>query len=156
MEKDTQRKQDHENEDEMSHELEEEAEKLDKEAHKLEQEAEKLEKEAHKLEEKADELKKEVHEHEHEHDHDHGHDHEHGGDHGDDFVTITINGTIYKIHRGKYTVLELKTLAHIAIADEFNQVVDGNLIPIPNDGSIHIKGGEIFASNVPSGGSSWR
>jgi predicted RNase H-like nuclease (RuvC/YqgF family) len=160
MEKQNEHKHDQEHEHEKVHKLEQEAEKLNREAHKLEHEAEELEKDAHKLEHKAEELKEEAEKLEHDshgqgHGREHGQDHEHEREH-DDIVKITINGTKYDIHRGKHTVVELKALAHIAAADEFNQVINGILTPLPNDGVVDINGGELFASNVPSGGSSWR
>jgi predicted nucleic acid-binding Zn-ribbon protein len=128
--------------------LEREAAKLDNEANKLEHQAEEIQNEARKLEHEAEELKEEAEKLEHE---SHEHEHKHH-----DMVKITINGTDYEIQRGRHTVLELKTLAHIATADKLNQIIGGKLIPLPNDGIVDINGGEIFASNVPSGGSSWR
>ena len=93
--------------------LEREAAKLDNEANKLEHQAEEIQNEARKLEHEAEELKEEAEKLEHE---SHEHEHKHH-----DMLKITINGTDYEIQRGRHTVLELKTLAHIATADQLNQ-----------------------------------
>jgi ABC-type Zn2+ transport system, periplasmic component/surface adhesin len=95
------------------------------------------------------------HEHNHEHEHDHGHGGEHHHDHDHDFVTITVDGHPYKIHRGNHTVTEIKEVGKVLPADELNQIIDGKIVPLPNDGSVVIKGDEVFVSNRPSGGSSW-
>jgi len=40
------------------------------------------------------------------------------------------------------------------LADELEQLIEGKLTPLPDDGAITIKGGEVFMSHVRSGGSS--
>lgn len=69
-------------------------------------------------------------------------------------VKITINKVVKKIHRGRHTVVEIKTLGGVPLADELEQLIDGKLKPLPDDGAVTIKGGEIFMSHVRSGGSS--
>lgn len=69
-------------------------------------------------------------------------------------VQITINNVVKKIHRGHHMVLEIKKLGGIPLADELEQLIDGKLTPLPDDGGIVIKGGEVFVSHVRSGGSS--
>jgi hypothetical protein len=69
-------------------------------------------------------------------------------------VKITINKVVKLIHRGRHTVVEIKKLGDIPLADELEQLIDGKLTPLPDDGSVTIKGGEIFMSHVRSGGSS--
>jgi hypothetical protein len=69
-------------------------------------------------------------------------------------VKIKINGVDYPIERGRHSVAQIKTLGHVALADELEQVIDGKLHPLPDDGSIEIKGGEVFVSHPRSGGSS--
>ncbi len=69
-------------------------------------------------------------------------------------VKIQINGVSKLIHRGHHTVAEIKKLGGVPLADELEQLVDGKLKPLPDDGAVTIKGGEIFMSHVRSGGSS--
>lgn len=85
---------------------------------------------------------------------------EHGSDKKDnpsakDEVRITINGIVKVIHRGRHTVIDIKNLGGIPLADELEQLVDGVLTPLPDDASLTIKGGEVFVSHVKASGSSW-
>lgn len=70
------------------------------------------------------------------------------------FVQITINGISKKIHRGRQTVVEIKNLGGVPLADELEQLIDKKLVPLADDGSVVIKGKEVFMSHVRSGGSS--
>lgn len=70
------------------------------------------------------------------------------------FVEITINNAAKRIHRGRHTVAEIKTAGGVPLADELDQLIDNNLTELPDNGSVTIKGGEIFVSHVRSGGSS--
>jgi hypothetical protein len=69
-------------------------------------------------------------------------------------VHITINGASKQIHRGRQTVAEIKKVGGVPLADELEQLIDGKLTPLPDDGAVTIKGGEVFMSHVRSGGSS--
>ena len=69
-------------------------------------------------------------------------------------VHITVNGESRLIHRGHQTVVEIKKVGGVPLADELEQVIDGKLTPLADDGAVTIKGGEIFMSHVRSGGSS--
>jgi hypothetical protein len=69
-------------------------------------------------------------------------------------VKIQINGVSKLIHRGHQTVAEIKKVGGVPLADELEQLIDGKLNPLPDDGAVTIKGGEIFMSHVRSGGSS--
>jgi hypothetical protein len=69
-------------------------------------------------------------------------------------VHITINGASKTIHRGRQTVAEIKKVGGVPLADELEQLVDGKLTPLPDDGAVTIKGGEVFMSHIRSGGSS--
>jgi hypothetical protein len=71
-------------------------------------------------------------------------------------VTITINGTEYEIHRGHQTVATIKATGHVPAADELEQNVNGELEPLPDDGGVTLKGGEIFISHPRDSGSSRR
>jgi hypothetical protein len=69
-------------------------------------------------------------------------------------VKISINGASKVVHRGRHTVVEIKKLGEVPLADELEQLIDGKLTPLPDDGAVTIKGGEVFMSHVRSGGSS--
>lgn len=69
-------------------------------------------------------------------------------------VTITINGVKKEIHRGHTTIAELKALGNIPLADQLEQIIDGKITPLPDDGAVTIKGGEVFISHVKDGGAS--
>jgi hypothetical protein len=69
-------------------------------------------------------------------------------------VHITINGVSRVIHRGRRTVVEIKTLGEVPLADELEQLIHGKLTPLSDDGAVTVKGGETFMSHVRSGGSS--
>ena len=69
-------------------------------------------------------------------------------------VKIIINKVVKKISVGRHTVVEIKKLGGVPLADELEQLIDGKLKPLPDDGVVTIKGGEIFMSHVRSGGSS--
>lgn len=69
-------------------------------------------------------------------------------------VGITINNDPYRIHRGRATVVEIKKLGKVALADTLCLVVNGQLQPLPDDGAVTIKGGEVFVSHTKDCGSS--
>ena len=69
-------------------------------------------------------------------------------------VTITVDTKPYKIHRGHQTVVAIKTLAGVPLAYELEQLTDGKLAPLPDDGALTIKGGEVFLSHPKDGGAS--
>jgi hypothetical protein len=73
---------------------------------------------------------------------------------GKETVTITINDKQYEVHRGRQTVVDLKTLAEIPLAYELNHIVNSKLVPLPDEDGITIKGGEEFISNPKDGVSS--
>lgn len=69
-------------------------------------------------------------------------------------VTISIDRKPKEIEPGKYTVLEIKNLGGIPLADELDEEKNGKLHPLHDDGHVEIKGGEVFLSQPRSGGSS--
>jgi len=71
-------------------------------------------------------------------------------------VTITINGVAYPVRAGTYSEAELRNIPNPKIpADEtLSEMVHGVPKPLSAHEPIRIRGGEIFASNVPSGGGS--
>jgi hypothetical protein len=75
-------------------------------------------------------------------------------DHRNDEVKITVNNKSVPIHRGRQTVEAIKRAGGVPLADQLEQIIDGKLVPLPDDGSVVIKGGEEFKSHPPSGGAS--
>jgi hypothetical protein len=69
-------------------------------------------------------------------------------------VAIVIDNNTYSTHRGNRTVTELKTLGNIPAAYEVEQIVDGQLIPLADDGHVVLKGGERFVGHPRAGASS--
>jgi hypothetical protein len=67
---------------------------------------------------------------------------------------ITIDGKSYRVEPGNYTVAQLKALGGVAAAFELDQVVNGQLVPLPEGQPVCIRGGEVFISHPCSGGSS--
>jgi hypothetical protein len=75
--------------------------------------------------------------------HDDHQDPEHGRE-----VTIKINNEDVRIHRGRQSVTQLKAAGHVDPAEELEQIINGIFTPLADDGSVVIKGGEIFVSHV--------
>jgi len=69
-------------------------------------------------------------------------------------VSITINGKTVSIHRGHQTVAEIKQAGGVNPAHELEQVRDGQLWPLPDDGAVTLKGGEVFVSHPRDSASS--
>ncbi|MFT3783537.1 MAG: hypothetical protein QM790_16105 [Nibricoccus sp.] len=69
-------------------------------------------------------------------------------------VSITINSKPAEIHRGHQTIAAIKKLGGIPATDELEQVIHGKLTPLPDDGALTIKGGEVFISHPRDSGSS--
>ena len=67
-------------------------------------------------------------------------------------VEITINGASKSIHRGRQTVVEIKTVGGVPLADDLEQVIDGRLVPLADDGAVTIKGREVFVSHPKDSG----
>lgn len=81
-------------------------------------------------------------------------EHEDDGKGQGPLVEITVNGAPRRIRRGRHTVAELKTLGGVPQADDLAQVIDGSLKPLPDDGAVVIRGGEVFVSHPKDCGSS--
>lgn len=77
----------------------------------------------------------------------------HGNGPGNSFVNITINDTERSIHRGRQTVVEIKKAGEVPLNHELEQIIDGKFIPLADNGSVVIKGGEVFISHIKDGGS---
>jgi hypothetical protein len=75
--------------------------------------------------------------------------HQHG-----DPVTIEINGDDRTVPDGVYKITEIKALLGVPSEYVLNLVEEGRFQELPDERSLHIKGGEKFVSQPPQGGSS--
>lgn len=84
-------------------------------------------------------------------------DQEHGGQGNEHeqgpYVTITVNNIHVNIHRGHRTVAEIKAAAKVPLADDLEQIINGKLTPLPDDGAVTLKGEEQFISHPKDGSS---
>ena len=69
-------------------------------------------------------------------------------------VTVSVDGQLKEVARGKYLVSEFKAIAGVPADYELDQVVEGEFKPLADDATLHIKGHEVFVSHVRRGGSS--
>lgn len=69
-------------------------------------------------------------------------------------MTIKIDNIDYQVHRGRQTVAHLKEIAGISQSYELAELQDGRLVPLADDASVTVKGGEEFKSNLKVGQSS--
>jgi hypothetical protein len=71
-------------------------------------------------------------------------------------VSIVINGQPYEVKPGSHPVAQLKTIPqpNIPKEDTLCKMIGGVLTPLDNKAHITLVGGEVFASNCPSGGAS--
>jgi hypothetical protein len=80
--------------------------------------------------------------------------HEAAVDHGQDQVDITVDNRPFRIHRGHQTVAHIKDVGGVPQGYDLDQVVDGKLVPLTDDGAVVIKGHEVFVSHPKDGSSS--
>lgn len=71
-----------------------------------------------------------------------------------DQVTVTIDGQSKTIHRGRQLVSAIKQTGGVPLADVLEQVVEGKLVPLDDDGFVVIKGDEVFVSHPRDSASS--
>ena len=69
-------------------------------------------------------------------------------------VEIFVNDKPCKVHRGKYTVTEIKNIGSVPQTDELDELIDGKLTPLKDEATLHIKGCEKFFSHKRDGSSS--
>lgn len=75
-------------------------------------------------------------------------------EHGQSMVLIKVDGKGINIHRGNRSVSEIKTAGSVPYTYDLEELVEGKLVPLADDGSVTIKGGEIFISHVKDSASS--
>ena len=69
----------------------------------------------------------------------------------ENLVTIFIDRKEIKTTRGKYTVSEIKKLGQVPISYDLEEVINGVLTPLDDNGHVLIKGCEVFISHVKDG-----
>ncbi len=69
-------------------------------------------------------------------------------------VTVTVDTKPKVVHRGSWIVAEFKKEVGVDDTRELDEVIDGEFKALANTDRITIKGGEVFVSHVPKGGSS--
>lgn len=69
-------------------------------------------------------------------------------------VQVTIDGKHKTIQAGTYPVAELKQVLGVDPSRVLDEVIGGEFKELPDNGTVHIKGGEIFVSHVRQGQSS--
>ena len=71
-----------------------------------------------------------------------------------DLVKITVDGKQHDIRPGEYVVAQLKTEVGVPANYELEELRDGTMVPLDDNATIRICGGESFISHVRRGGSS--
>jgi hypothetical protein len=66
-------------------------------------------------------------------------------------VTITVNNNPIEIHRGRQPVTAIKEAAHVPLAHDLEQVIDGALKPLADDAAVTLHGNEVFVSHPKDG-----
>jgi len=78
----------------------------------------------------------------------------HRGKHHPHLVTVTVDNEQRQIHPGRYRVAVFKRAVGVDPTYELEEVRDGQLVPLSDEGHIRIRGGECFVSHVRGGSSS--
>ena len=74
--------------------------------------------------------------------------------HAKDEVGIKINNVDYSVHRGRISVVELKKISGVPQADVMEQLLEGKLVDLEDNGFVTIKGREVFISHPRDSASS--
>lgn len=69
-------------------------------------------------------------------------------------VSVTVDNRPVSIHRGRTTVAEIKVAAQVHLAYDLEQVINGSLTLLPDDGAVTIHGDEVFVSHPKDAASS--
>ena len=75
-------------------------------------------------------------------------------EHRKDYVTITVNDVQREIHRGRQSVSEIKQIGEVPLNYMLEQLIEGKLTQLDDNGSVVIKGEEIFIGHIKDGASS--
>ena len=71
-----------------------------------------------------------------------------------DIVEISINSKKFSTERGKNSVEHLRAIGSVPANEILSELKNGKFHDLQNDSHVEIKGGEVFVSHPPSGGSS--
>jgi len=71
-------------------------------------------------------------------------------------VKVTVDGKEKEVAPGSYVVSVFKSKVGVDAAKVLEQLINGKFEPLDDTATITIKGGEVFTSHVPRGGSSWK
>ncbi len=74
--------------------------------------------------------------------------------HKHETVTITVDTHPKHIMSGKHTVADIKAAGGVMLVNDLEEIVNGVLVPLSDDGVVTIKGGEVFISHPKDSGSS--
>jgi hypothetical protein len=69
-------------------------------------------------------------------------------------VIIVVNDINREILQGLRTVAEVKNAGKVPLGYDLEELIDGKLTPLKDDGKVEIKGGEHFFGHVKDGSSS--
>lgn len=69
-------------------------------------------------------------------------------------VGFLVNNKEVFVPPDTYPVATIKKLSGVPLADDLDQLIDRTLKPLPDDGTVKIRGCEVFVSHVKDGGSS--
>jgi hypothetical protein len=78
----------------------------------------------------------------------------HEGKHHPHLVTVTVDGQPKQVRQGRYRVSLFKKAVGVDPTYELDELVNGKLVTLADDGHIKVKGGESFVSHVRGGSSS--
>ncbi len=70
-------------------------------------------------------------------------------------VKITVDGKPHEVRPGEYLVSQLKAEVGVPANYELEELREGTMVPLDDNATIHICGGESFISHVRRGGSSY-
>ena len=71
-----------------------------------------------------------------------------------DFVEISINSAKFQVERGNYEVQKVRAIGNVPPNEILSELKGGKFHDLENNAHVEIKGGEVFVSHAPSGGSS--
>jgi hypothetical protein len=72
----------------------------------------------------------------------------------DDLVTITVDGILHKVRRGKWRVSDLKAKVGVDPAKVLAEITPQGLKDLDDNAEIEVRANEKFMSHARSGGSS--
>jgi hypothetical protein len=71
-----------------------------------------------------------------------------------DLVEISINSTTFQVQGGNYEVQKLRAIGNVPPNEILSELKGGKFHDLDNNAHVEVKGGEVFVSHAPSGGSS--